>query len=217
MILLGRAYDPPMQTIVLVGATGDLGRGVVPRLARDYRCVVVYRTADSFERLKRDCGDVPLTGVDSLDRIAELAPVHALVHLAGGFASGSGAADFAKMLESNLLPAVQAIEAVVPHLAPRGRIVAISSASSQTKPAGLAAYNASKAALNATIETLAKDLKTRGIRVNALLPTTLDTPANRATMKPEQLVPLERIADTIAFLLSDAAQQVNGQLITLSA
>jgi NAD(P)-dependent dehydrogenase (short-subunit alcohol dehydrogenase family) len=203
-----------MQTLVVIGATGDLGRGVVPRLARDYRLVIIYREAELFARLQEENGGA-LTGYGSLERVAEAAPIHGLVHLAGGFATGSAAADFTKMFSINVLPFAQAVEAISPHLSERGRIVAISAAASQTRPAGLAAYSASKAALNATIETLAKDLRPRGITANALLPTTLDTPANRASMKPDQLVPLERIADTIAFLLSEAAQQLTGQLLVL--
>lgn len=204
-----------METLILVGATGDLGRIVVPRLARDYHCVVVYRSAESFERLRSESG-AELTGLDSLERLAEAGPIHGLVHLAGGFATGRGAAAFTAMFETNVLPAVRAIEAAVPHLADRGRIVAVSAAASLTKPAGLAAYTASKAALNATIETLARDLRPRGITANALLPTALDTPANRTSMRPDQLVPMDRIAGTIAFLLSDAAQSVTGQLIVMN-
>jgi NAD(P)-dependent dehydrogenase (short-subunit alcohol dehydrogenase family) len=205
-----------MQTVVVIGATGDLGRGVVPRLARDYRLVVVYREAELFARLQDENGGA-LTGYASLDRVAEAAPIHGLVHLAGGFTTGSAAADFAKMFNINVLPFAQAVEAVAPHLSERGRIVAISSAASLTRPAGLAAYSASKAALNAAVETIAKDLRPRRITANALLPTTLDTPANRASMRPDQLVPLERIAESIAFLLSEGAQNVTGQLIGLSA
>ena len=203
-----------MKTLVLIGATGDLGRGVVPRLARDYRLVIVYREADRFAQLQEANGGA-LTGLESLAGLTTAGEIHGLVHLAGGFAPGSAAADFTRMYSINVQPFAEAVEAVLPHLADRGRIVAISSAASLTKPAGLAAYTASKAALNATVETLAKDLRPRGITVNALLPTTLDTPANRASMKPDQLVPLERIAETIAFLHSEPAQNVTGQLLVM--
>lgn len=205
-----------MQTIVIVGATGDLGRGVVPRLARDYRLAIVYREAERFARMQEEAGGA-LAGFASVaDAAAQLDSVHALVHLAGGFAAGSAPDDFAKMFSINVLPFAESAAALAPRLADRGRIVAISSAASLSKPAGLAAYSASKAALNTAVETLARDLRPRGITVNALLPTTLDTPANRATMKPESLVPLARIAETIAFLLSEGAQNVTGQLVVLS-
>ena len=85
-----------------------------------------------------------------------------------------------------------------------------------TYPKGLAAYTASKSALNAIIKTLAHDLASRKITANALLPTALDTPAMRNAMPRDQLIPLDRIAEWIAFLLSERGDGVTGQLITLS-
>ncbi|HEU4521055.1 MAG TPA: SDR family oxidoreductase, partial [Thermoanaerobaculia bacterium] len=98
-----------------------------------------------------------------------------------------------------------------------GRIIAISSAASLSRPAGLAAYNASKAALNAYIETLAKDLKGRAITANVLVPTSLDTDANRKEMPEQRLVKRTNVAEMIALLLSDQASAVTGQLIGMSA
>ena len=98
---------------------------------------------------------------------------------------------------------------------PPGRIIAISSAASLAKPAGLAAYTAAKAALNAYVETMSKDLKDRAVTVNALLPTTLDTGGKRSTT--ERLVKRENVAEMIALLLSDQASNVSGQLIDMSA
>jgi NAD(P)-dependent dehydrogenase (short-subunit alcohol dehydrogenase family) len=205
-----------MRTIVITGGTGDLGHGVVPRLTRDYRCAVVYRSAESWQRLTAAI-DAELIGLDSLDRAGEVAPIHGLVHLAGGFTASSTPDDFVRMFETNVLPAVQALAAVVPHLAEGGRIIAVSAAASLTKPAGLAAYTTSKAALNSLIETTAKELRSRRITANALLPTILDTAANRKSTPSDKLVSLDHIAETIAFLLSDAASNVTGQLLVLSA
>jgi NAD(P)-dependent dehydrogenase (short-subunit alcohol dehydrogenase family) len=160
-----------VKTIAITGATGDLGRIVVPRLSRDYECVALTRALDN----------VP-------DR-----PLFALVSLAGGFASGDSADDFAKMLEMNLYSFVRAYHAVQPHLEPGARIVAISSAASLTHPHGLGAYSASKSALNSFVQTLG---------ANALLPDTIDTDARRGV-----------VADWIAWLLQ--AEAVRGQLITL--
>ena len=180
-----------MQSILITGGTGGLGSAVVPRLQRDYDCVL----------LKRDV-------------VVPAASYHALVMLAGGFAMGH---EWEAMLEANVMSAARAIDAALPHLADHGRIVAISSAASQTYPAGLAAYTASKSALNAMIKTLANELAPRKITANALLPTSLDTPAMRNVMPREQLVPLERVAEWVAFLLSEKGAGVTGQLITLAA
>jgi NAD(P)-dependent dehydrogenase (short-subunit alcohol dehydrogenase family) len=204
-----------MRTIIITGGTGDLGHGVLPRLVRDYRCAVVYRSEDSWRRLTSVI-DAPLIGLDSLDRVGEVAPIHGLVHLAGGFTESNAPDDFVGMFETNVMPLVRALLAVLPHIADGGRVVAISAAASLTNPAGLGAYTTSKAALNSLIETTAKDLEPRRITANAVLPTILDTPPNRKSMSPGKLVPLDHIAETIAFLLSEAAANVTGQLLVLS-
>ncbi len=201
-----------MKSIVITGGTGDLGSIVVPRLATDYRCAVVYRSEESRKRLAES--DRVVAVPDGGD-VTAFAPVYGLVLLAGGFAGGSTAADVERMLEVNLLSAVRAIDAVRPHLASPGRIIAISSAASLAKPAGLAAYTAAKTALNAYVETLAKDLKEKAVTVNALLPTALDTGGKRSTT--ERLVKRENVAEMIALLLSDQASNVSGQLIAMSA
>jgi NAD(P)-dependent dehydrogenase (short-subunit alcohol dehydrogenase family) len=143
-------------------------------------------------------------------------PLYGAVLIAGAFAMGSTLETFDAMLDANLLSAVRAIEPIRSRLEDGGRIVAISSAASLTKPAGMAAYVASKAALNGYLESLANELRPRRITVNALLPTALDTPAMRNSMPRDRLVPLERVSETIAFLLSETAQAVTGQLIVLS-
>jgi NAD(P)-dependent dehydrogenase (short-subunit alcohol dehydrogenase family) len=202
-----------MQSILITGGTGDLGHVVVPRLMREYRCLVLYRRRESFEKLEQRLGKSErLIGLERVDDT----PLYALVHLAGAFAAGSSPDDFAKMLDANLTPAVRTFSDAIPHLVDGGRIVAISSIATQTKPAGLAAYVASKAALNALIEVTAKQLAKRRITANALLPASMDSPENRAATPDAQLVPMERVAETIAFLLSDSALNVTGQLIAMT-
>ena len=98
-----------------------------------------------------------------------------------------------------------------------GRIIAISSIASIQKPAGIAAYAVSKSALNTLIEVTAKEVAGSGITANALLPDSLDTPGTRKSMPDAKLVPLERVAESIVFLLSDAASNINGALIPLRA
>ena len=111
-------------------------------------------------------------------------------------------------LGSNLGDRLNRLQSAVAALedTPEVTIVAISSVASQTTPAGLAAYASAKAALNAYIGVLAKDLKPRRIAVNALLPSTLG----------EGGIPYERVAESIAFLLSDAAASLTGQLIAMT-
>jgi len=167
------------KTIVVTGGTGGLGGVVVPRLQREYE-VVLMRHGQPAPAL-------------------EAAPF-ALVMLAGGFAMGNA---WEAMIEANVMSAARAVDAIVPLLADGGRIIAISSVASISGPPGVAAYAASKAAVNAMVKSLAAELAPRKITANALLPATLDD-ALRA-----------RVAEWIAFLLSDRGDGVTAQLIEL--
>jgi NAD(P)-dependent dehydrogenase (short-subunit alcohol dehydrogenase family) len=184
-----------MKTLLITGGTGGLGSVVVPRLSRDYECVLMNRDG-------APASDATFFGV---------------VALAGAFAMGSSPDVFQQMVDANLLSFAKAIEFALPRLADGGRIVAISSAATLTQPPSLAAYTASKSALNASILTLAHELAPRRITANALLPTALATPPMRAQMPADQLVPLDRVAEWIAFLLSENGAGVTGQLIKLDA
>lgn len=203
-----------MSNVLIVGGTGDLGHAVVPRLLREYRCIVQYRTPESYARLREELGESEgLIGVSATAAVTE--PLHALVHLAGGFRAGAAPEDFTAMFETNVLPVAQSFAVAVPHISDGGRIVVISSIATLTHPAGVAAYVASKTAVNALVQVTAQELAPRGITVNALLPDSLGTPKNLQSTRREQLVPLERVAETIAFLLSDGGASVSGQLIAL--
>ncbi|HEY2093717.1 MAG TPA: SDR family NAD(P)-dependent oxidoreductase [Thermoanaerobaculia bacterium] len=183
-----------MKRLLVTGGTGGLGTVVVPRLARDYECILMRR--DETPAI-----DGPLFGI---------------VALAGAFASGVSTETAAQMIEANLYSFTRVLDLALPHLEEGGRIVAISSAASLSQPASLAAYTASKSALNAYILSLAHELAPRRITANALLPTALATAPMRAQMSDDQLVPLARVAEWIAFLLSDNGGGVTGQLITLA-
>jgi NAD(P)-dependent dehydrogenase (short-subunit alcohol dehydrogenase family) len=183
-----------MRTLIITGGTGELGRALVPRFERDYRCVLLGRDSD------------PATIDEEL---------YGIVNLAGAFTTGASPDDWAHMLDANLLFAVRTITALAPRLADGGRIVAVSSAATLTKPAGMAPYVVSKSALNAYIEVLANELRPRRITANAVAPSALATPPMLKTTSPDLLVPLDRVGETIAFLLSDAAASITGQVLRL--
>ena len=184
-----------MKRLLITGGTGGLGSVAVPRLSDEHECILMRH------------GENP-----SID-----GPLFGVIALAGAFASGSSTEAAQQMIEANLYSFTRALDLAAPYLEDGGRIVAISSAASLTQPATLAAYTASKSALNAYILTLAHDLAPRHITANALLPTALATPAMRGQMPDDKLVPLDRVAEWIAFLLSENGAGVTGQLIKLDA
>jgi NAD(P)-dependent dehydrogenase (short-subunit alcohol dehydrogenase family) len=221
-----------MKSLLITGGTGDLGNAVVPRLHQYYRCVVLYRRVEEWERLQKAAGGVGLVGVPAdvtdeksvaaaISSAADQAgPLHGLVHLVGGFEAGkieeTTAERWNHLVKLNLTAAFLVSRAVIPQLSRGGRIIMVSSASTRRITGGIGAYLVTKSALNVLAEVLATELKGREITVNTILPTTLDTPANRNEADPAKLVPLELVADTIAFLLSDGASHLTGSQLVLS-
>ena len=211
-----------MRTLIVTGGTGGLGSTVVGRLSRDYHCVLLHRgetaNRDGFQADLTDEASVRAAIGTSVDRFG--AP-YGLVHLAGGFASGAvtetSSETWSSMIGLNLTSSFIVIRECLAHMKRDlpGRIVAISSAATRTKLASAAAYTISKTGLNVLIELTAAELAGSAITANALVPGALDTPAVRKAMPDAKLVPLDHVADTIAFLLSDAAASINGALIPL--
>lgn len=211
-----------MKTILITGGTGGLGTAVVKRLAPEYRCVVLYHGQEGFDALRKvvDVEGVAADVSDPADvdrAVASIGELYGVVHLVGGFASGNDPDTWSKMVSLNLMAAVNVTRAAMGHLARGGRIVAISSSATLDHPRGLGAYVITKSALNALVEGLAIELKDRAITVNALLPSSLGTPAMKSQADSAKLVPIERVAETIAWLMSDAAAYVSGTLIPLRA
>jgi NAD(P)-dependent dehydrogenase (short-subunit alcohol dehydrogenase family) len=200
-----------MRTVVITGGTGGLGTDVVRRLSRDYRCVVLGHA------------DVDLTREDSVrDAFERVGPLYALVHLVGGWAGGSvrdtSGDTWSKMLALNTTTAFLAASGALGHMAQPGRIVAVSSIATLSMAGGSAAYTVAKSALNALIEVLAAEERANGITANAVLPDAMATPTMlEGGGDAAKLVPLERVSETIAYLLSDAAAGTSGTLIPIRA
>ena len=149
--------------------------------------------------------------------------VDALIHLVGGFAGGKHVSEttdetWLKMLSLNLNTAFYMSRAILPHMlaARRGRIVAVGSRTGVEPAAGLSAYGVSKAALIALVRTIAAEVRDAGITANVILPSVIDTPANRAASPgadTSKWVQPESIASLLVWLASDAAADVNGAVI----
>ncbi len=169
----------------------------------------------------------PDAAVRALDQVASrFGGLDALVNIAGTFrweTLEQGSLDTWDLLyRVNLRSAVSTSQAALPHLTKRGggRIVNIGAGAAAAKAgAGMGAYTASKAGVAKLTEALAEELKDRGITVNAVLPSIIDTPANRADMPTADFsrwVAPQAIADVIMFLLSEQAHAVTGALIPVS-
>jgi len=224
------------KIVVVTGGFGQLGLALV-RAALDAGAQVA-----ALDRAKSPADTTALAGVLTLGELdlaeadaavramdqvaARFGGVDALVNVAGTFrweTLEQGSLDTWDLLHRvNLRSAVSASKAALPHLIKRGagRIVNIGAGAAAAKAAaGMGAYTASKAGVAKLTESLADELKDRGITVNAVLPSIIDTPANRADM-PEadfsRWVAPQAIADVIVFLLSDQARAVTGALIPVS-
>lgn len=216
-----------MGQVIVTGALGVLGRAVVTTLrARGHQVAGVDLASGDSD------ADIVIGGIDLTDDAAvarafakaadALGGVSALINIAGGFTwepVETGSADsWDAMYRINVRTAAIACRAVLAHVK-AGAIVNVGAAAASTPGIGMAPYAASKAGVMALTESLADELKTRGIRVNAVLPTILDTPTNRADMPDAdtgEWVTPESAAKVMAFLISDDAAAVTGVGIKLS-
>jgi NAD(P)-dependent dehydrogenase (short-subunit alcohol dehydrogenase family) len=221
-------------TVVVTGAFGALGTAVARRfLADGARLGLINHgpvPAWALNELPAPhvlVGGVDLTNMEAtaaaMQRIAGTAgTLDVLVNVAGGFRfqnlADGDAAVWDLMFAMNLKTAVVASRAALPYLKARGtaRIINIGAGAAGRAHAGMGPYAASKAGVERLTESLAEELKDQNITVNAILPGTIDTPANRADMPQadtSRWVAPEALADVVAFLASDAARAVTGAAI----
>ena len=224
------------RNAIVTGGTGALGRSVVrAALEAGDRVVVTWivkRERDEVEALfggaLRD-GLLTLVETDVSEEsgadeaVRGLTSVDVLVNGVGGFAGGTAVHEtdldvWDRLYRLNVRTAVAMCRAVVPKMlsAGRGSIVNVASQAAYDRPATLAAYSASKAAVLVLTETVQKEVAAGGVRVNAVVPTTIDTAANREAMPDADFATWttpDRIAEVILWLASDAAATVRGSAI----
>lgn len=220
--------------VLITGAAGALGRAVAQRLAADgARLVLFDRDAAALKQLfpqaavadAVDITDEAAVGAGVQRAIDALGRLDAVVHVAGGFEMGEtvdtlSRASWERMMALNAWSFVALAKACVPSMKRQGggSVVAVTAAAAQGGQARKGAYIAAKSALQRLVETLASELAGSGVRVNSVAPTTLDTPANRATMPDADRsgwVSLESAADAIAFLATRTGAAVHGQHLRL--
>jgi len=233
---------PALSRCVLVtGGTGALGRAVVARFLRDGAIVHVPWIVESEVReVEQQLGDsargirLHRCDVTAEDEVAALFKtiedegqrVEVLANIVGGFVYGSleqtDLPAWEGMLRLNATSAFLCSRAAVPAMKAKkwGRIINVSSAPAVNHGgANLSAYSAAKAAVQNLTESLAKELGPWHITVNAIVPTVIDTPANRKANPGADtstwLAP-DEIAGVVAFLAGDSAGIVNGTAVNLS-
>ncbi len=218
---------------IVTGGTGGLGRGVVRALVEAGHEVVVTwvveRELEGFPDDLRERCRFQRADVLSQDDLAALVEscepdgVWALVHLVGGYRDGDPVAGmdmdaWDRQFALNARSAALALRAVLPGMVARGggRAVAVGTRAALRPFAGASAYAASKAAVLALVSAASEEVKRDGVCVNAVLPSVIDTPANRAAnpdADPSAWVSPEEIGAVIAFLCSPAASAVTGAAI----
>ena len=214
-------------SVVVSGGTGGLGSAVTRVLLEaGWHVVVPYVDERELERVQPD-PQLELIKADLFDAAAAAgvvqqapAPLRALVNLVGGYAAGGRVhetpiEDFERQFQLNLRPTYLLCQAALPRLidAGGGVIVCVSTRAALRPFSGAAGYISSKAAVLAFVDALAVEYTKDGVRANAILPSVIDTPANRASQPDadfERWVPPEQIAAVIRFLCSEDAAPISG-------
>ena len=226
--------DLSEKVFVVTGADGALGQAVAATL-NGYGAKVALLSHSSAAPSDQPAAAWHYGGIDltqetaaraAMERVArEAGRIDGLINVAGGFhweKLQDGIIDsWDAMYKINLRTAVIACQAALPYLsrAGAGRIVNVGAMGALKASAGMGPYAASKAGVAQLTEALADELKDKGITVNAILPSTLDTPKNRKDMPQadfKRWVTLNEAAEVIAFLLSDEASAVTGALIPVA-
>ena len=222
-------------TVLVTGATGGLGPAVVAAfLDEGWRVVATSRSGRppqdlvGSERLEPVATDLfePADVAEAVtvatgDRVG--APLRALVNLVGGYAKGglvheTPIQQFERQLTLNLRATYLVTQAVLPHLVDGGggAVVCVSARAALSPFRGAAGYATAKAAVLAFTQAVAVEYRAAGVRCNAVLPSVIDTPANR-TAQPDadtsRWVPPEQVAAVIRFLCSDDSAPTSGAAV----
>ena len=229
------------KVVVITGATGGVGSIVTKRFVEEGAKVVMWgHNRQSMEKLAHELHDdtqVQLVKVDVTSEESVTAAVNetcehfdkidTLLHIAGGFAM-PGAVHEGHVDVWNKLIALNAtavyitcgkVAANMLENKVQGSITVVAARGAQKGSKHAAAYSASKAAAIRIVESMSEELKDEGIRVNAISPSTIDTPANRDEMGSENAmkwVSPEEIADTLLFLSSERASAITGANVAMN-
>ena len=229
-----------MKSVLITGGTGALGQVVTRRLIDEgYRCIVPYRTDTEAQHLRARIApqqreqlfllEADLLRDDEIARVFDAAvtmdALYGFVHLLGGIRGFQSIADTSiedwdALFQLNLRPLFLFSRLIMAHFRTRGtgRIVTIGAMAAAKPAAKQAGYGVSKAGVAALTKILADEGRDYGVTANCILPSVIDTPANREWGRDEEIprwVSPEEIAGTIAFLLREDSAGLNGSDIRL--
>jgi NAD(P)-dependent dehydrogenase (short-subunit alcohol dehydrogenase family) len=226
------------RVAIITGGSGALGRAVTATLIKEAARVAVPYIVDAEVPLLEQALGAKHSGLfllktdvtveDQVSRFVKeveqrMGRIDILVNLVGGFWGGvsvadTSLADWQAMFDLNLKPTFLCCRAVIPAMRKNrwGRIVSVTSRTGLTGAGDFAAYAVAKGAIATFTVSLAEELLSDGILVNAIAPSTIDTEANRKAMpnaKHERWVKPENIAQTIAYLCSDSCSVTSGSIV----
>ena len=219
------------MAVLVGGGTGALGGAVVRELLDSgYAVTTTWIEDRERERAESELGDrAALVQADLLSpdgaeaAVRAVDDLEAVVNLVGGFSSGpqvheTDPEDFNRMVELNLAPNFLLARAAMPLLAGRGAgaFVAVSARAALAPFPGAAGYVTGKAAVLAFVQALDAEYRDSGVRCNAVLPSVIDTPANRSGMPDadhSKWVPPAEIARVVRFLISEESAPVSGAAV----
>jgi len=220
------------QVVLITGASGNLGQAVTRRFAEaGAKLVLIDHNEKRLPALQEQYPEslrlaVDVTNAESVDAMVrqveeKFGQIHVLAHTVGGFAAGHPVHEtpqdlWDRMFNLNVRPIYLVGGRIAQHMiehAVGGKMVFVLARSGLSGSARMAAYTASKAAAQRIMQSMAAELKERGINVNGVMPSTIDTPPNRESMPNADFskwVTPEELANTIAFLASEAANGLYG-------
>ncbi len=214
------------KTVVVTGGAGALG-AVAARLAKNAGARVALVDVVEFESDSGSTHQADLTSADNVQRcLAEIGGFDALFNIAGGFDMGptvyeTDDAAWDAMFDINVKTLRNMLQATVPIMLSRGRgsIVNVGAFGALRGAGNMGAYTAAKSVVMRLTEALSDEVRHQGINVNAVLPSLIDTPRNRADMPDADFstwVSPEDLAEVMCFLASDAARAVHGALVPVT-
>lgn len=209
--------------VLVAGGTGALGEAVVRDLLdAGYEVTVADRQGEAPDGAATQTVDL-LDTAAAAEAVGSVSDLEAVVNLVGGFAMGSKIEsaeleEFERMLRLNLVPAFNLARAAMPAMASRGggAFVCVSARAALEPFSGACGYITAKAAVLAFVKALDAEYAKAGVRSNAVLPSVIDTPANRDSMPDSdwsKWVPPEEIARVIRFLISDDSRPTSGAAV----